>query len=352
MIFIATAAPAQPVIAGGTTVCNGDTLRLSVQTPTAGITYTWYSTATGGTPLATGTSYTVNAISASTTVYVESSNGTCASAIRTAVTITVNPVPGAVTVDATAKSACAGGTATLNVTNPHATLIYRWYNAATGGSLLGTGTSFVTPILTANASFYVEAVNTSNCASNDRTQVTVTVSPAPATPTVTAGTVTVCTGNRPAASVNNPQAGLTYRWYDAPSGGMLLFTGATYTSATPLTTRDTIYVEAVNNSSCASGSRAQVILIASAGPAVPVIVGNTNVCAGAPISLSVQSPQAGITYRWYDAANGGSLLFTGSTYAPTGLTATTSFYVESDNGTCASATRAAVTVTISPVRQR
>ncbi|WP_126245856.1 Ig-like domain-containing protein [Chitinophaga rhizosphaerae] len=348
VILIATAAPAQPVVVGGTTVCAGDTVRLSIQTPQAGITYSWYSTATGGTPLATGTSFTVNAISASTSFYVEANNGTCASTGRTVVAITVNPVPGSVTVDATAKTACAGSTAVLNVTNPQANLTYRWFNAANGGTLLGSGTSFSTPVLTGNTSFYVEAVNTSNCASNNRTQVMVTVSPAPATPTVTAGTVTVCAGNRPNASVSNPVAGITYRWYDAPSGGTLLFTGANYTSATPLTMRDTIYVEAVNTSSCASTNRAQVILIAAAGPAVPVIVGNTNVCAGAPISLSVQSPQAGITYRWYDAANGGSLLFTGSTYAPTGITATTSFYVESDNGTCASATRAAVTVTISP----
>ncbi len=349
VIFIATAAPAQPVVIGNATVCAGDTVRLSIQTPQAGITYNWYSTATGGTPLATGTSFTVNAISASTSFYVEASNGTCASTTRTAVAITVNPVPGSVTVDATAKTACAGSTVMLNVTNAQAGLTYRWYNAATGGTLLGTGVSFTTPILTANGSFYVEAVNASNCASNNRTQVMVTVTPAPSTPAVANGEVTVCSGNRPTAAVSNPLAGITYRWYDAPSGGTLLFTGATYTSAQPLTMRDTIYVEAVNTSNCASGNRAQVILIASAGPAVPVIVGNTTVCAGSPISLSVQSPQPGITYRWYDAANGGSLLFTGSTYAPTGLTASTSFHVESNNGTCASATRAAVMVTISPV---
>ncbi|WP_341838663.1 gliding motility-associated C-terminal domain-containing protein [Chitinophaga pollutisoli] len=348
VILVATAAPAQPVVIGGTTVCAGDTVRLSIQTPQTGITYSWYSTAAGGTPLATGTTFTVNAISASTSFYVEANNGTCATTARTVVAITVNPVPGSVTVDATAKTACAGSTAMMNVTNPQANLIYRWYDAATGGNLLGTGTSFTTPVLTANANFYVEAVNASDCASNNRTQVTVTVTPAPATPTVTNSEVTVCAGNRPTASVT-PQPGVIYRWYDVPTGGTPIFTGATYTAAAPLTMRDTVYVEAMNTGNCPSGSRAQVIFIATTAPAQPVVIGGTTVCAGDTVRLSIQTPQTGITYNWYSTLTGGTPLATGISYTLNAISASTTLYVESNNGTCASTTRTAVAITVNPV---
>ncbi len=150
-----------------------------------------------------------------------------------------------------------GTSATLNVLSPQANLTYRWFDAATGGNLVGTGASFTTPVLNANRNYFVQAVNSSNCVSATRTQVSVTVTTRPATPTPASGEVTVCAGNRPTATISNPVAGITYRWYDAPIGGSLLFTGNSYTTAAPLTMRDTVYVEAVNAGDCGSAGRAR-----------------------------------------------------------------------------------------------
>ncbi|MEI6297684.1 MAG: hypothetical protein WCO84_08690, partial [bacterium] len=63
---------------------------------------------------------------------------------------------------------------------------YKWYDAASGGTLLFTGSSFTTPVLNNNTTYYVQD---STCgASATRTAIAVTVIPIPAAPTNTTPT--------------------------------------------------------------------------------------------------------------------------------------------------------------------
>lgn len=348
-----TDAPTLPVVLGSTTVCQGDAISLSIQNPGAGLTYSWYDAPAGGNRLAQGITFTPTGVTTSVTYYVEASSGVCSSAGRTPVTITVNPAPPAVTVDAAAKTVCVGNTADLHVLNPLPGLTYRWYDAPVGGTIVSSSPDFITPALSANKDYYVAAINGSNCASITRTRVTVTVTNGPSIPTAPAE-VTVCRGNRPTISVQNPNGSLQYRWYDAPIGGTLLFTGSNYTTADPLNTKDTVYVEAsLPGGTCVSNGRAQVILIAADAPGNPVLVnsGAITVCTGTTGTFTVQNPIANVTYRWYDAATGGNVLLADGTSYTTGvLTANMDVYVEAlIGGGCASAGRAKGTATISPV---
>ncbi|SDX64692.1 Por secretion system C-terminal sorting domain-containing protein [Lutibacter oricola] len=59
-------------------------------TASSGATISWYANASGGTALATGTSYTTPSISSTTTYYVEANNGGCISLPRTAIVATIN----------------------------------------------------------------------------------------------------------------------------------------------------------------------------------------------------------------------------------------------------------------------
>ncbi|MBF9141277.1 beta strand repeat-containing protein [Hymenobacter properus] len=68
--------------------------------------------------------------------------------------ITVNAP--AITAAPSPLSVCAGGTASLSATVPTGINV-RYYTAATGGTLVGTGNPFVTPALTANTTYYAEA---------------------------------------------------------------------------------------------------------------------------------------------------------------------------------------------------
>ena len=341
--------PAAPVLAGGGNVntCAGQAVTLSVQNPASGVTYNWYDAATGGTLLVTGNGYTTPALTSNATYYVEAVNGSgCVSSARTAVTVTVNTIPAMPVIAAGSNlTVCANTAATVSVANPDASLTYNWYDAATGGSLVATGSSFTTSPLTANATYYVEAVNASGCTSGSRAGVTITVNTIPAAPVV-GGNTAVCANSAAMLSITNPQAGTTYNWYDAATGGNLLFSGTNISTA-PLATGVTYYVEAVNGT-CTSATRTQVSVVVNARPSDPAIAAATPVCSGSQATISVSNVEAGATYNWYDAASGGNLLYSGSSYTTPPLTANATYYVESTNGTCTSASRGAANVTVNP----
>lgn len=185
----------------GATICAGSTATLTATAP--GGTYEWYNAASGGTLLQTGASYTTPALAASTTYYVQTTSAGCTSP-RTAVTVTVNPIPAAPTV--APVGICTGNTATLTATAPGGT--YEWYDAAVAGTLLQTGASYTTPVLTATTTYYVQTT-VLGCTS-PRTAVTVTVNPIPVAdivPDVSAGCAGLVVNFN-----NNSTLGGTYTW--------------------------------------------------------------------------------------------------------------------------------------------
>ncbi len=88
-------------------------------------------------------------------------------------TIVVNNRP-VVALVADSLSTCINTNATWTVLNPVAGATYNWYNAPTGGTLLGTGTSFTISNVTTTTIVWVEAViNTCNSATRKRAVTTV-----------------------------------------------------------------------------------------------------------------------------------------------------------------------------------
>ena len=96
--------PAAPVpamdgtVSSSKSVCQGNTSTLSVSNPqTSCTTYSWYSSASGGTPLLTGTSYmppVANLTGTANTYYVQANRTGCNEmSDRIPVTINVNPIP-------------------------------------------------------------------------------------------------------------------------------------------------------------------------------------------------------------------------------------------------------------------
>ena len=71
--------------------CGPGTVSLGA-TASAG-TIKWYSAATGGVSLGTGTTFTTPVISSTTTYYVDATSNTCTTGSRTAVLATVNSIP-------------------------------------------------------------------------------------------------------------------------------------------------------------------------------------------------------------------------------------------------------------------
>jgi gliding motility-associated-like protein len=83
--------PAVNIVPDSLGVCPGDNATFTIQNPVAGATYEWFANPTGGNPVATGTSFTINNINAPVSYYVESSLSGCVSTTRKRVQVTVRP---------------------------------------------------------------------------------------------------------------------------------------------------------------------------------------------------------------------------------------------------------------------
>ncbi|MBK7139649.1 MAG: hypothetical protein IPH74_11755 [Bacteroidetes bacterium] len=125
-------------------------------TPSApsGVTFNWYDVASNGNLLFSGSTFTTPTLNSNTTYYVESENGSGCKSTRTSVTVTIDAAPSSPTVSGTS------------------------YDVASNGNLLFSGSTFTTPTLNSNTTYYVESENGSGCKST-RTSVTVTIDAAP-----------------------------------------------------------------------------------------------------------------------------------------------------------------------------
>ncbi|WP_396217110.1 beta strand repeat-containing protein, partial [Flavobacterium sp.] len=85
-------------------------------------TMNWYTTATGGTAIYTGNTYSVTGLCTTTTYYVAENNGSCDGA-RQAVTVTVQPT---VITSSVATFCGSGGNAVLSVSPVDPSITYTW----------------------------------------------------------------------------------------------------------------------------------------------------------------------------------------------------------------------------------
>lgn len=97
------------------TICQYGKAKLKISPVANAIGYTWHSTATGNTPLASGAIYNTDTLSSSTIYYAEYNIGTCYSP-RTATFAIVNPLPIPQNVR-TNSPICTHDNLTLNVDN-------------------------------------------------------------------------------------------------------------------------------------------------------------------------------------------------------------------------------------------
>lgn len=119
----------------------------------SGTSIQWYNSS-GAISGATSASYTTPTLTASETYYLRvTCNASGQFSDSNSVTITIN-TPSVVTT--TPGERCGTGTVTLGATGSAGTTL-SWYAAATGGTALGTGTSFTTPSISATTPYYVDA---------------------------------------------------------------------------------------------------------------------------------------------------------------------------------------------------
>jgi hypothetical protein len=173
-IIIGVTASSNQTICGGTSPANitltGNTATIQWQSSTNNVNFTNISGATSAT-LTTGQMGVLNA----TTYYRANVTSTfCAPSTSNTVTITVNAQP--TFTSTTGASRCGTGTVTLQATTAAGTI--NWYATLTGGSSLGTGTSYTTPSISTTTTYYADVTN-NGCTSNPRTAVVATINTLP-----------------------------------------------------------------------------------------------------------------------------------------------------------------------------
>ncbi|WP_347051948.1 gliding motility-associated C-terminal domain-containing protein [Flavobacterium olei] len=257
-IYQATYKYKAPAISGNASICSGQTTTLTAALA-VGETINWYSTATGGASLANTAAFTTPTLTADTAYYTEITRNGCVNGERAAVQVSiVNPVAPALS--ATPVNLCAGGTSTITVQTPVAGTTYNWYDAATAGNLVFTGTSFTTAPLSSTTTYYVEAV-IGDCAST-RNSITLNITPTPAAPVALSSTVIIQSGQNVTLQVS-PVAGINHDWFDVPTGGTAIAVATDNFTPTPaLTANKTYYVRARNTAGdCLSSTRTAINVV-------------------------------------------------------------------------------------------
>ncbi|TDO97722.1 T9SS type B sorting domain-containing protein [Flavobacterium sp. 245] len=153
-------------------ICGSGTALLEAKS-SAG-TINWYADETGASLIATGSSFTTPVLNANKTYYTAAEFEGCFTK-RTAVEVRVNAVP-EVTSVLNPEPVCGSGIFFLEATVSAGEA--NWFDSKTGGSVLGTGSLFITPNLSSNTIYYVEA-NNNECRSLARIPIEIKIYPLP-----------------------------------------------------------------------------------------------------------------------------------------------------------------------------
>jgi len=261
--------------------------------------------------------------------------------------IIINTQPSSVAV-------CVGTTATLTTAasnNPNITYQWQvmnalgaWVNVTNGGGFSGATTATLSINTTGNvgAGQYRCVISGLEVEGEITNTATITVNAVPNPPTATGGSR--CGAGAVALSASGGVTG-QYRWYTAATGGTAIG-GQTGPNYSPNVTTTTTYYVAINNGTCESTRRA-VTATVNPVPSAPVTTGRAR-CNAGTVTLTATGGNDG-QYRWYTTSTGGTAMSgeVNGTYTTPSLTASATYYVSVNNGTCESP-RTAVVASISP----
>jgi hypothetical protein len=333
---VVTSIPNSPtgVSASQTAICSGTSISLSATCASG--TINWYNAATGGNALGTGNAF-AQSPTVNTTYYASCEYGTCSSSRVATSQVVVTNQPTEVSANQTAI--CSGTSISLSATCASGTI--NWYNAASGGTALGTGNAF-SQSPTVNTIYYTSCEN-GFCSSSRVATSQVVVTSIPNSPTgVSASQTAICNGI--SISLSATCSSGTINWYNSSSGGNVLGTGNAFAQSP---TVNTTFYASCENISCKSNRVATSQVVVTTLPSLPtgVSVSQTAICSGTSISLSATCSSG--TINWYNAATAGTLLGTGNTFVQS-PTLNSTYYASCENGSCRSSRVATSLVLVNP----
>ncbi|WP_244248497.1 Ig-like domain-containing protein [Flavobacterium foetidum] len=183
----------------------------------------------------------------------------------------------------TPRPICDSGSFTLTASGTTGAIL-RWFDAPTGGNLLGTGDTYNTPIISSTTIYYVDA----GCEIN-RKPITATVNTTPDNP-VAATPISRCgSGSVTLNALTN--MGII-SWFTSATGGTAIYTGNSFT--TPSLSSNTTYYAEASNSGCVNNARTAVNVVIYKPPTV--MDESEILCESQSITLD--AGVSGMTYLW------------------------------------------------------
>ncbi len=309
-------------------------------------TIDWYAAATGTVPAFKMNSLVLDTSITATKLYYAASRNIatgCLSATRTTVTATFNALPAAVTTVVNGAR-CGEGTLNLSAT-PQTGASIEWYpDSNRVGTLLNTGNTFTTPLLTSTNLYWLVSKSTAGCYSASSKRITASINQIPSAP-VANGNARCSTGTVLLTAV--APVGGTVGWYNVSSGGTSLSSLVSYTTPS-LTTTTTYFAEAKTAAaagSCISSTRTMVIALINDRPLPPTAINDARCGAGLVKPSGIPLSNQNQVIDWYAASTGTTAPFkTSALILDTIVSSTKTFYIASRNTStgCVSNNRVAV----------
>jgi Ig-like domain CHU_C associated len=301
-----TIAPApSPPTTSPITVISGNTASLTASGCAGSLT--WYSSITGNS-----VNSTTPELTQQTTYYVSCQASThpyCIST-RTPLVISVDATnaPNAPILTASDNNFCAGSVTNPKITAAGCTGIVRWYFRDiqnTSFNLMETDNvaPFEYNISNGTSRVYAADCRENNVLSTTRSELTVTVKPVPSSPSLDPNYLTINSGSNVLHNIYSSNClGGIVNWYDASTGGNLLFTGSPY-NITNVTSNYGIFASCTING-CESTSRSSgSVNVQTSGVASPGFFANpSEICGSGTATLTALGCTQGIV-NWFTFAN-------------------------------------------------
>ena len=304
LVNITCAALTAPTVTSPVTICSGQTAALIASTSTG--TLKWYTTLSGGSPIATGSPFTTPSLITNTSYYVATETPGCSST-RSQIQVNVQPSP---TVNLGPDIAQCSGTVLLDAGNPGLTFLW------------SSGPSTQTIIVSASGNYQVTVTNGIGCGNSD--SINVEIESPPIAGTASSAALNVCEGASTYLEVTGSVGDVIW-YYLNGSSWESVGTGTSYTTPALTLVAAPYQYKAIVNGDICDADTSNVIEIEQPSNAGVASSADLSVCEGASTNLEITASIGDI--NWY-YLNGSTwdVVGTGTSYATPALTSVSAPY--------------------------
>ncbi|GAB3804967.1 hypothetical protein GCM10028819_37330 [Spirosoma humi] len=320
--------PTAPTVTSITLCQNATPVALGTAV-TSGTNLKWYTAQNGGTGSTVAPTLSTTAVG-TTNYYVSQTINNCESD-RSAIPVTVKPLPAAPTITFNTQNLCQSSVPTPLTAIATGTL--KWYSPN------GQVSTSVTPSTNAVGPTSYSVSQIVDGCEGPKATLNVVVIPKPVAPTVTSS-LPVCQLSTPTPLTATGVSGNTLKWYDSPTGG-----ASSATAPTPPTSASgtTVYYVTQTDANGCESDRASISVRVKPKPAPPGTA-PVSFCSNQVTPLTATF-DAGTIHNWYGTNAAGTPTSTAPTPTTAVIGTAVPYYVSQTLEGCESA-QASIAVTI------